>query len=655
MATINYKSDKGIDIRLSNKQLSILFENIITTTLGYLVVSATLVYLLWPHVNHSLALNWLALLIFVAFMRFFLLLMYRKNKKLLTPQKWFQFFYTSTICAALIWGSTSLMIFPANSPEFQMVLLLFVAGLVAGAIASLSASFSIFIGFVTLSLVPLSIRFFYIDSETSTSISLIILFYVFIILVSGRKTSHNLMESIKLRIEGDERESDLMQLTVQLQESEEKYRRLFELSDDPMWIIVDDRFVIANESSSKVLGFKSTAELLSIHPSEVSPEIQEDGQVSFDKSNEMIKQAYAIGYHRFEWHHKKNDDTIFPVEVTLTKIPYEGGDALFCVWRDITKQKKTASALNLALEEAKKSIMAKGQFLATMSHEIRTPLNGVLGISQLLGETNLNAQQKEYVDTILTSGQMLLYIINDILDYSKLDANKMKLDPTSFNLEKIIDEVVDILKSNANKKELSLSSNFSDNSVKWISADANRIRQVLFNIIGNAIKFTEIGTIEVKVTTVETNKGFVDALIQIIDTGVGIEEKAIDALFNPFTQADLSTTRTYGGTGLGLSICKKIVSLMKGTIKVNSKIGEGTTFSLSLPLAIANVSKEHSNKAGHHTSKPELVPSLTNMNILLVEDNSINQMIAKTMIEKLGHTVIVADNGLKAVDICFSK
>ncbi len=646
------KNDGGVDRRLSDKQLSILFENIITTTFGYLVLSTTLVYQLWPHVNHSHAISWLATLLFVTFLRIFLLRAYKKNINQYTTKKWFQYFNASTIIAAIVWGSTSIILFPEQSTEFQVILLLFVAALVAASIATLSASYPLFASFMMISLIPLSVRFIFSDSETSMTLAFLIIVYLVIVLISGRKINHNLIENIKLRIEGDERESILIRLNEQVLESEEKYRCLFELSDDPMWIIVGDKFVIANESSYKILGFESSEELISIHPSEISPEMQENGQSSFDKANKMIKQAYQKGYQRFEWIHKKKNGIEFPVEVTLTKIPLDGGDALFCVWRDITKQKKTSTDLSNALEEAQQSIVAKGQFLATMSHELRTPLNGVLGISQILEETTLNEQQKDYVDTILTSGKMLLHIINDILDYSKLDANEMKLDPINFNLETIINEVVDILRSNADQKNLALSVNFKDESINWYSADANRIRQILFNLIGNAIKFTNEGTVEVKVSIIKTDNRFSDIKIQIKDTGVGIDENEIDDLFSPFTQADLSTTRTHGGTGLGLSICKRIVDLMGGTISVHSEIDVGTTFSISLSLINADINENYNKPIDSAALEPEPVSSQENMQILLVEDNIVNQKISRIMIEKLSHIVTVVDNGQKAVDAC---
>ena len=309
--------------------------------------------------------------------------------------------------------------------------------------------------------------------------------------------------------------------------------------------------------------------------------------------------------------------------------------------QNITARKESERALVQAKEEAESATRAKSAFLATMSHEIRTPLNGVLGMTQAMAMGEVTDQQRERLEVIRQSGESLLAILNDVLDLSKIEAGKLELEQAEFDIDELSRDAIGAFAATAQAKGLAFELTVSRAARGVYRGDSVRVRQILYNLVSNALKFTETGGVSVAVT--RRNKRL---SISVSDTGIGIDDDKLTSLFQKFEQADASTTRRYGGTGLGLAICRDLAELMGGTVRAESAPGGGATFTVELPLA--RIGATPAKPAAPPAERSAPVEGLA-IRVLAAEDNGMNQLVLRTLLEQVGVTPVIVGNGREAV------
>jgi len=346
--------------------------------------------------------------------------------------------------------------------------------------------------------------------------------------------------------------------------------------------------------------------------------------------------------------HQRKNGSSFPVEVRLSLLPTETGFQFFGMVRDITERKRAEEELLTAKTAAEVANTTKSEFLANMSHEIRTPMNGVIGNAQLLRFTNLTEEQSRYLEYIEADAKHLVSVINDLLDISKIEAGKMELEQTSFSLRDCIHDLLKPMTPRITSKGLLLKTEIENTVPDVVTGDQLRLKQILRNLVGNAIKFTEKGGITLRVELNKRTEQTAFIQFSISDTGIGIPPEALQKLFTPFTQADNTVTRKFGGTGLGLSICNRLAGLMGGNISVKSAEGAGSCFQVILPFQI-NPSLERPNEAQQETGSLPMWEG-TPLAILLVDDSQTSQIMTAKLLRHFGHRVQTAENGAEALE-----
>jgi PAS domain S-box-containing protein len=472
---------------------------------------------------------------------------------------------------------------------------------------------------------------------------------------------------------------ELVKRTEALQASEESYRALLENTFSGFYRATSDgRFLEVNPAYVKMLGYESKEELL---PVEI-PTILYHSPAEYEVFRTRLLAAGAVKDDTARLRRKDGSEIVVEANVRVVKDPEGVVRYIEGFVNDITERRRAESDLQQANTAAEAACHAKSRFLANMSHDIRTPMNGILGTVDLALDTELTAEQREYLSVVKGSADSLLRLLNDILDFANIDARTLELEPLEFHLRDTVGVTMKTLAVRAHNKGLELAYRIAPDVPSAVLGDPLRLRRVLVNLVGNAIKFTERGQIVVEVENAQCAEAVADAPqsgtvllhFSVRDTGIGIPAEKQLAMFEPFTQADSSTTRQYDGTGLGLAISSQLVTLMGGRLWVDSRPGEGSTFHflvrfrhcqalgmaarVTKPVPQSSLSEavrtapDRPRPTTEHPLGPARLPSGTDqprLHILLAEDNAVNQKLAVRILEKRGHTLVVASTGKEAL------
>jgi len=632
------------------------FERFVAAGLAGLAISTLMVVFQWPAVSSSRIIVWWSLVVVITLLRFWALVRFRNDVFAAARCRfWEQVFFAGALLAGTGWGVSAFLIFPEGNTPHQLLVVFMLAGVASAASSSMAPLRGSAMAFLLGTLLPILSRYLISSDRIGLAMAGMVVLYILLLFVSVTKMHTTIVDVFSLS----------RRLTLQKQmrmESEMRYRALVENVPVGLFRVAPDEtntVLMANEALVEMLGYGHTGHLVGMGVGEL---FHDQAEFEAFATRVLAEERSAAEELRLR---TRDGRTIWgAVTVGIARNADGEIDHFDGILEDITERKQVSEALRqakddtdeanrllkeaiaetkLMAEKAEAANQAKSEFLANMSHEIRTPMNGVIGMTDLLLDTDLTDEQREYARTVHNSADSLLGVINDILDFSKIEAGKLDLELIDFDLRTMLEELTDTMAMRAQEKGLELACLMDPEVSSRLRGDPSRLRQVLVNLVGNAVKFTETGEVAVRVRPGGTAAdGTVSIRFEVADTGIGIAVDKVDSLFGAFTQVDTSVTRKFGGTGLGLTITRRLVELMGGEMKVESEPGRGSVFGFTLALAFQD-------GAVAETPEPTVAQALAGVRILGVDDNETNRRVLAGMLDGWGCRHEEVDSAIPAL------
>ncbi|MEW6646421.1 MAG: ATP-binding protein [Pseudomonadota bacterium] len=592
-----------------------------------------LVLLWWGSIPAQELLQWLAVITLVALIN---ILRHRRYEAELRhgtvdTAGWRRTFIAGTFANGLAWGAGGMLFYNPAQPLHSAVILLLICGIAAGVAASQASVWPAVVLFAASAILPPALAILSLGEPVHMVAGGLLLFYLVYILTVGDINHRTMLDATRLQFENS-------QLLHDLREREQHFRSLVENAPDMLMAVGrDGQLLFHSPSMEALLGYSGTE--LDGHPvfELIHPE---DHALVRERMQQLLKGERDSGTAETRWRHANGAWLL--LQCVARRISDSEPAALVVNARDITERRAMEDELRQARDAAEQASRIKSQFLATMSHEIRTPLHAILGMAELLQHSPLSNTQQGYVGTFQDAGRHLLNLIDDILDFSRIEAGGLQLADHPLHLPHLLEEVDGLLRAQARAKGLQLHISRTPGLAPWRRGDAQRLRQVIVNLLGNAIKFTPQGQVELKVAE---EPGAADTLrFTVTDTGIGIAPEQQSHLFAPFSQLDAGQTRQRGGTGLGLSICRRLIDAMGGRITVESSVGVGSRFSFTVRLPQAQAAD---NAADTPAAEADLPPA----HLLVADDSAMNRLVIKEFLSDSPCRITFADNGMDTVDL----
>jgi len=628
---------------LKDLRTDILYINSYQSSVILVITSTLMVFLFHDalkqfDVYSGIIFIWYPYAIAAFLLKIILTAVYHK-KKIKNKNNWRKIFYLTTAITGMVFGSYLFFLRSIDNQTYIYFTILLLGALTSGSVSTHSTSLTAFAIFNMLSLFPYSIYFILSSNKDYAPVGLLILMFLVTIFFTAYRINRILTNSLNLSIDNDS-------IIEKLSQSEEKFSKSFYSGIAPMAMLSFENATFIDANNAMLNLIKHTREEI-IGKTPYDLELYQKPEDAID----LIVEAYNTKHlSNREITLTTGNGNIIHCLVTVENFRVNDDTIALVMLQDFTGRIENEKQLKIERDRAESAASAKTRFLAVMSHEIRTPMNSILGMTNLAMVTENADERNEYLSVVKDAGKYLLVLINDILDMSKIEAGKVRIELIDTDLNKFVTSVYHTLELLILSKKLTFRKTLMPDLPQYIKTSPDRLRQVLINLIGNAFKFTNEGEISIRVSLsdgegykyISGGTEFIE--FSVSDTGIGIPPEKQELIFDSFTQGDESTFRKFGGTGLGLTICKQVIKMMKGDIKVLSEPGKGSTFSFIIPLLLGDKSRIDNADPYANLKRKEL------MNILIAEDNIMNRRLIEAYMKKLGHNFVIAENGIDAIE-----